>query len=110
MVVQWLGLSASTAVGLGSTPGWGTEIQVVWRVQKQTNNKKKNTRNHFWGLPGGPTVKNLCFHCKEHEFDLWELRSHVSHGMAKKKLKIKKCLLKYMGLPITYGLPWCLRG
>ena len=26
LAVQWLGLSASTAAGTGSIPGWGTKI------------------------------------------------------------------------------------
>ena len=39
----WLGLSAFTAVGPGSIPGWGTKIlQALWRGQKK---KKKIERN-----------------------------------------------------------------
>ena len=31
-VVQWLGLHASTAEGLGVIPGWGTKIpQIKWQ-------------------------------------------------------------------------------
>ena len=33
-VVQWLGLHASTAEGLGVIPGWGTKIpQIKWQGQ-----------------------------------------------------------------------------
>ena len=42
-MVQWLGLDAFTAVGLGSIPGWGTKIlQAKWRGQNNKNNKKEN--------------------------------------------------------------------
>ena len=34
LTVPWLGLRAFTAEGLGSIPGWGTEIlQAMWRGQ-----------------------------------------------------------------------------
>ena len=43
LVVQWLGLHASTAGGLGSIPGQGTKIpQASWWGQKQTNKQKPN--------------------------------------------------------------------
>ena len=36
-MVQWLGLGAFTAVGLGSIPGWGTKIpQAMWCSQTKT--------------------------------------------------------------------------
>ena len=36
LAVQWLGLCAFTAVGLGSIPGRGTEIlQATWRGQEK---------------------------------------------------------------------------
>ena len=42
-MVQWLGLYAFTAKGLGSIPGWGTKIpQAVWCGQK-----KKKTLNPY---------------------------------------------------------------
>ena len=35
MVIQWLGLGALTAMGLGSIPGQQTKIpQVIWHSQK----------------------------------------------------------------------------
>ena len=41
LVVQWLRLSASTAEGMGSIPGWGTKIPcAVGYGQKKK--KKKN--------------------------------------------------------------------
>ena len=44
-MVQWLGLYAFTAKGLGSIPGWGTKIQqAVWCGQKK---KKKKTLNPY---------------------------------------------------------------
>ena len=44
MVVQWLGFSAFTAEGLGSIPGWGTEIpQAVWRGLKRKTGVLFNT-------------------------------------------------------------------
>ena len=38
LVIQWLGIHASTAGGKGSTPGWGTKIlHIVWpQASKQT--------------------------------------------------------------------------
>ena len=44
LVVQWLGLSAFTAVGLGSTPGQGTKI----RQAAQHSQKKKKKTVCFW--------------------------------------------------------------
>ena len=43
-------------------------------------------------FPGRPAVKTPCFHCRGHKFDPWsrELRSRVTHGVAKKIIiKIK---------------------
>ena len=38
LAVQWLGLCAFTARGLGSIPGWGTKIpQAMQRSQKKKN-------------------------------------------------------------------------
>ena len=46
LVVQWLGLSAATAGGTGSIPGWGTKSQYApWSGQKKKKRlmrKKKN--------------------------------------------------------------------
>ena len=39
-VVQGLGLCAFTAVGLGLTPGWGTEILYVARHNQKEKKKK----------------------------------------------------------------------
>ena len=42
LVVQWLGLRASTAKGPGSIPGWGTKIlQAMWCSQKKKKKEKK---------------------------------------------------------------------
>ena len=40
LVVQWLGLGAFTAEGLGSTPGWGTKIPQAARCNEKNKNKK----------------------------------------------------------------------
>ena len=48
LVVQWLGLRAFTAEGLGSVPGRGTKIlQAAQRGQK-----KKEERDDLWGRVG----------------------------------------------------------
>ena len=39
LVVQWLGLGASNAAGMGSIPGWGTKVPHV--VLCGQNNKYK---------------------------------------------------------------------
>ena len=52
LAVQWLGLCASTAGGLGSIPGWGTKILQAHGVTKKIKKKKKK------GFPGGTVVKN----------------------------------------------------
>ena len=71
-MVQWLRLSAFTAVGLGSTPGWGTKIpQAAWHGQKKKN-KQKNKFNDFlilkrntrWEFSGGLVVRIPGFHCR----------------------------------------------
>ena len=49
--------------------------------------KTKQARN----IPGGPTVKTLCFHCRGPRFDPWlgTQRSHMQCGLAK-RLFLKK--------------------
>ena len=42
LAVQWLGLRASTAGGLGLIPGWGTKIP---QAGAQPKTKKKYTKN-----------------------------------------------------------------
>ena len=40
LAIQWLGLRASTAGGMGSIPGQETKIpQATWRGQKETHKK-----------------------------------------------------------------------
>ena len=41
LAVQWLGIHASTEGGMGSTPGWGTEIRMPCGTAK--NKKERNT-------------------------------------------------------------------
>ena len=54
LVVQWLGLGALAAVGLGLIPGWGTKIlQAEWHGKEKTG----------WNFPG--------FQCRGHSFDAW---------------------------------------
>ena len=38
LVVQWLGLHASTAGGMGSIPGWGTKIPQAIQCAKKIKN------------------------------------------------------------------------
>ena len=41
LVVQWLGLHAFTAEGVGLIPGWGTKIpQAAWCGQRKKKKKK----------------------------------------------------------------------
>ena len=56
MEVQWLGLCASTAGGVGSIPGQETKIpHAVWHSQKQNKTnprpKTKQTKNMLEQLP-----------------------------------------------------------
>ena len=45
-MVQWLGLCALTAVGLGSIPGWGTKTpQAMWPKTHKQNQNKQTKRN-----------------------------------------------------------------
>jgi len=44
-MVQWLGLDAFTAVGLGLIPGWGTKIPKA-KGRGQNNNKNNKKENH----------------------------------------------------------------
>ena len=47
LVVQWLGLRASTAKGRGLIPGWGTKIpQAAWCGQKKK--KKRWAQSVCW--------------------------------------------------------------
>ena len=40
-MVQWLGLHALIAKGVGSIPAWGTKIpQVLWHSQKKKKERK----------------------------------------------------------------------
>ena len=41
LAVQWLGIHAYTEGGMGSTPGWGTEIRMPCGTAK--NKKERNT-------------------------------------------------------------------
>ena len=45
LMVQWLGLHAFTAKGLGSIPGWGTKAPQA--VQCGKKKKKKNRRKRI---------------------------------------------------------------
>ena len=46
LALQWLRLHVSTAVGMGSIPGWGTKIPHVAQCGKKKKKKKKNWE-HF---------------------------------------------------------------
>ena len=80
LAVQWLTLSAFTAVGLGSIPGRGTKIPQVVMCGQTKKKKKKGWVGLFWGIlrisrhnpnkPGrqiqvvchGPGQASLCRH------------------------------------------------
>ena len=51
LVVQWLGLSAFTAEGQGSIPGWGTTLDPLFVNIEKVNDKPrrciKKQRDHF---------------------------------------------------------------
>ena len=52
LVVQWLGLRASTAGGTGSIPGWGNKIlQAAWCSQKKKKSGKKDAKKQYLNLP-----------------------------------------------------------
>ena len=42
------------------------------------------TLKYFGDFPDGPVVKTLCFHCREHRFDLWS-------GLSTEKLMLLNC-------------------
>ena len=44
-------------------------VLFIWRTLKHTTNS--NLKIQSRDLPGGPVVKNLHFHCREHRFDPW---------------------------------------
>ena len=52
LAVQWLGLCASTAGGMGSIPGWGTKIPHAM----QTNNNNNNKSNVLLTKYSGPST------------------------------------------------------
>ena len=60
------------------------------RVKRETK-----IRTVSWNLPGGPVVKTLCFHCREHKFDPWS--GEMLHGQKVKKKK-KKIVSSVLGL------------
>ena len=60
------------------------------RVKRETK-----IRTVSWNLPGGPVVKTLCFHCREHKFDPWS--GEMLHGQKVKKKK-KNCVFCFGAL------------
>lgn len=59
LVVKWLGLCASTAVGLGLIPSRGTKILQASQQSKQNENNKQTCRHCWW------------------QFELWKLIEKV---------------------------------
>ena len=58
LAVQWLGLCAPTAGGMGSIPGWGTKIpHAAWCGKKK---KKKKKKNHWRRGRNGGSISKLC--------------------------------------------------
>ena len=51
LVVQWLGLCASTAGGSGLIPGWGTIDKIPHAMHR---GQKKKRENRFHGRPESP--------------------------------------------------------
>ena len=45
-MIQWLGLRASTAVGVGSIPGGGTKIPHAMQYGQKKNKKQKTKNNN----------------------------------------------------------------
>ena len=41
LALQWLGLRASTAMGMGLTPGWGTKVPHAMRCSQNKTKKNK---------------------------------------------------------------------
>ena len=59
------------------------EDAVLWRLSLGGISLKEGRED----FPGGPVVRNPCFHCSRYKFHLLgqELRSHMPCGVAKKK-------------------------
>ena len=69
LAVQWLGLSASTAEGLGLIPGRGTKIpQATWWGQKKRERKKKKQLRLAWMVRFFLTHRQLTL--EQHRFEL----------------------------------------
>ena len=47
-------------------------LQKMVRTHKPMVHSKRNTKAPLiWEFPGGPIVRTLSFHCREHKFDPW---------------------------------------
>ena len=57
LVVQWLGLHASTAGGVGLIPSWGTKTPHAMRHGQKKRKKKKMVEEHSKSL--GPQQKQI---------------------------------------------------
>ena len=57
LAVQWLGLHASSAGGMGLIPGWGTKIShAVWCSQKKKKKKKEARGKYLWRTVSGTVM------------------------------------------------------
>ena len=69
LAVQWLGLSAFTAMGLDSILGWETKIpQAMHRGQRNKQNKTKNTlpsTGPVWWIRLSAPQTNIIAECSE---------------------------------------------
>lgn len=67
LVVQWVGLSAFTAVGLGSIPGLPAS-QVVWLKKRKQKQKKtrKNCSLSFCSFTLGKLMRDLEYKTSEY--------------------------------------------
>ena len=63
LAVQWLGLCAFTAVGLGSIPGRGTKIPQAMQCGQKKKIKKKNFNIYIWNKKKHfPSHLHQCYH------------------------------------------------
>ena len=101
LVVQWLGLSASTATGLGSISGWGAKIpQAVRHGQKFKQTKKRQCK--YWRKVAFQLMVHFGLpKLIHHHLMLWmkEMESQKSWGL----LKVTHCHAPGLGLDL--GLP-----
>ena len=83
---SWQSPSIRPVMGLRIFPSssqWEIKEAVISLSQLEIQSQEKKIR----GLPGGPVVKTLSFHCRGTQIrsPVQELRSHMPHGLVEKK-------------------------